>query len=78
MKYINYMFVNQPQGLTKEKTPQGYGSLHFNEEYSERREKAQKHALNEEYNQYLTKVYISCVLFSYTKQPTLNQSINQS
>ncbi|XP_052104179.1 trichohyalin-like isoform X16 [Mytilus californianus] len=48
-------FLEQPQGLTKENTPQGYGSLHFNEEYSERREIAQKQALNEEYNQYLTK-----------------------
>ncbi|XP_063416539.1 trichohyalin-like isoform X3 [Mytilus trossulus] len=53
--YIKNQTTKKPQGLTKEKTPQGYGSLHFNEEYSERREKAQKHALNEEYNQYLTK-----------------------
>ncbi|XP_071151322.1 trichohyalin-like isoform X24 [Mytilus edulis] len=53
--YLKNQTTKKPQGLTKEKTPQGYGSLYFNEEYSERREKAQKHALNEEYNQYLTK-----------------------
>ncbi|XP_076089029.1 uncharacterized protein LOC143059249 isoform X29 [Mytilus galloprovincialis] len=53
--FLKNQTTKKPQGLTKEKTPQGYGSLRFNEEYSERREKAQKHALNEEYNQYLTK-----------------------
>ncbi|CAC5401090.1 unnamed protein product [Mytilus coruscus] len=57
-EYNNFLKTygkKKPQGLTKENTPQGYGSLHFNEEYSERREIAQKQALNEEYNQYLTK-----------------------
>jgi hypothetical protein len=42
--------------LTRERTPQGYGSLKFNEDYSARREKAYKSERNMEYNEYLDKV----------------------
>jgi hypothetical protein len=42
--------------LTRERTPQGYGSLKFNEDYSARRENAYKSERNMEYNEYLDKV----------------------
>ena len=42
--------------MTRERTPQGYGSLKFNEDYSARREKAYKSERNMEYNEYLDKV----------------------
>ena len=50
-------YLNQPSRLlTRERTPQGYGSLKFNEDYSARREKAYKSERNMEYNEYLDKV----------------------